>query len=278
MIFLAGTFMMIWQKQQNGWLVAAVFLVVTLVCASWKMWYFGCSFGQRSFIEYYALMAVPFGYFMTWVFSKRSIVVQTVLLFVVFVLVYFNLRYTVALYQYERCYYGSTWDWDHYFRSVERAGVISPVRQVQSFENDFENLALSPVFRPSKIFTRSGLYSVAANDKSGITPLFSIRLDEFRYPYPKRMEVELWALKPGSSHTGASLEYTLSRGQEILFRDGQPLDSVLKSSQTWSKVVKTFIIPDVFDSSLLVRMFLRNPGKAMVFVDDLRIRYRYGWR
>ena len=194
-----------------------------------------------------------------------------------FLFVYFNLRYSVALYRFERCYYGSTWDWDHYRRSVARAGIISPVPRIQSYENDFENLALSPVLKPSKLFTRSGLYSIAAREPGGLTPVFTTRLDEFGYPYPKMMEVEAWVFKPGARYTGASLNYTLHRRSEVIFCDEQPLDSVLRAPLTWSKVSKTFIIPDVNDSSLQISVFIKNPQDHFLFVDDLKIRFHYRW-
>ena len=277
LIMLLGIAGMIVRKRANGRLIALVFIMVTMVCASWKMWYFGCSFGQRSYIEYYAILAVPMGYFITWIFNMRRLIASTILLFVVFLFVYFNLRYTISFYRFERCYYGSTWDWDHYLRSVQRAGIISPVGQIKSFENDFENLALSPVVRPSKIFTCSGLYSISSDKNAGTTLLYSARLDEFGYPYPKMMEVEAWFLKPGNRITDASLSYTLNRGREILFSDDQPLDSLVQKPLTWSKVGKTFIIPDVNDSSLQINVFIKNPKHVLLFADDLKIKFRYHW-
>ena len=277
LIMLLGIAGMIVRKRANGRLIALVFIMVTMICASWKMWYFGCSFGQRSYIEYYAILAVPMGYFITWIFNMRRLIASTILLFVVFLFVYFNLRYTISFYRFERCYYGSTWDWDHYLRSVQRAGIISPVGQIKSFENDFENLALSPVVRPSKIFTCSGLYSISSDKNAGTTLLYSARLDEFGYPYPKMIEVEAWFLKPGNRITDASLSYTLNRGREILFSDDQPLDSLVQKPLTWSKVGKTFIIPDVNDSSLQINVFIKNPKHVLLFADDLKIKFRYHW-
>jgi len=277
LMFIAGTVMMIVHGKSNGWHVAAIFLLVTMICATWKMWYFGCSFGQRSFIEYYAVLAVPFGYLFTRIFGMRRFIGSTVLLFIIFLFAYFNLRYTVSLYRFDHCYWGSTWDWDHYLRSVERCGILSPVHQVQSYENDFENLALSPVIRPSRVFTHSGLYSIAAMEKGGITPLYSVRLEDFGYPWPKMVEVEGWVLKPGIGATGASLSYTLNREGATLFGDDQPIDSLVKNRLSWTKVSKTFIIPDVNDSSLRISIFMRNPGKALLYLDDLHLRYRYKW-
>ena len=276
-LFIAGIIMMLFQKKHNGWLIAALFVAVTFICASWKMWYFGCSYGQRSFIEYYTILAVPFGWFVTHLFKMRSFFVTTLLFFLIFLFSYVNLRFTFSLYRFERCYYGSTWDWDHYLRTIERSGIISPIHQVQSYENDFENMALSPVFKPSPVFTRSGQYSIAANEKGGHTPLFSTRLYEFGYPFPKMMDVEVWVLKPGNRVSGASLKCTLNRGTEVLFVDEQPLDSLMKYPATWTKVSKTFIIPEANDSTLQISLFISNPRQALIYVDDLHVRYRYTW-
>ncbi len=276
-LFLAGLVIMIIKKKANGWSIAAIFLAVTVICASWKMWYFGCSLGQRSFIEYYTVLALPFGYVTEKVFRTRKFLVTTILLFAVFLLTYFNLRYTISLYRFDRCYYGSTWDWDHYLRTVERAGIISPVHQMKSYENDFENLALSPVPHPSTVFTRSGQYSIAANTTGGITPLYTARLNDFGYPWPKMMDVDVWVLKPGALATGAVLGYTLSHGNEVLFGEEQPVDSLLQSPLTWSKISKRFIIPDVNDSSLVVSVFVRNPLRSLFYVEDLKIQYKYKW-
>ena len=277
LFFLAGILLMLVRRRQNGWMIALLFMVVTLICASWKMWYFGCSYGQRSYIEYFTLFAVPFGYLVTEVFNARRFWLSTTLLFLMFLFTYVNLRITLSLYRFERCYFGSTWDWDHYLRSLGRAGIIPPVHPLQSYENDFENLARCPVFKPAVIFTRSGQYSIAAREKGGDTPLYSTTLGEFGYPYPKMMEVEVWGLKPGSRPTGASLRYTLNRGPVVLFSDSQPMDSLVKNSLTWSKVSKSFIIPDVTDSSLQISLFVDNPRRAPLFIDDLRITYRYHW-
>ena len=91
------------------------------------------------------------------------------------------------------------------------------------------------------------------------------------------MEVEVWVFKPGNRPTGASLSYTLSRGNGILFGDEQPIDSLVKNPMIWSKVCKNFIIPDVYDSSLQVNIFIRNPEHALLYMDDLQLRYRYKW-
>jgi hypothetical protein len=278
LIFFTGMIIMIMNKTQNGKLIVALFLIVTIICASWKMWYFGCSFGQRSYIEYYTLFAVPFGWVVTELFKNRHFFLSVILFFFIFFFTYVNIRMTIVLYRFERCYYGSTWDWDHYIRYVERAGIISPVEQPQSFKNDFENLALTPVKKPSVVFTHSGQYSIVTEKRSDITPLFSVPLNEFGDPVPKMIDVEAWIFKPGSLQTGASLSYTFSRDQKVLFDDELKIDSAVKKPMTWVRVNKTFIVPDIYDTNLRIDVFIFNPKRLIFYIDDLRIHYDYSWK
>jgi hypothetical protein len=270
-------FLMIFRRRQNGWPVLLIFLAVVYICGSWKMWYFGCSYGQRSFIEYYALLAVPFGWLTTSLFRNTKVFPSMVLFFLLFLFTWFNLQMSASLYRFERCYYGSTWDWDHYHRTLERAGILSPVMQMKSYKNDFENMALSPVVKPSQVFTRSGGYSIAASEKGGFTPLYTTRLESFGHPYPKTMRVETWLLKPSVLPTGAMLAYTLSRGNEVVFGDNLFIDDSLKKPLTWQRVSKTFIIPDVFDSTMQISLFIANPHHVLLYADDLKMRFQYRW-
>ncbi|MCX6304420.1 MAG: hypothetical protein NT040_05595 [Bacteroidetes bacterium] len=275
--FLTGTFMMILRRRSNGWLIAAVFILVTLVCASWNMWYFGCSYGQRSYVEYYTILSVPLAWLVTGVFSNRSLVVKTIVLFLVFFTVYANLRHSAVLYRLDRCYFGSTWDWDHYLRTVERSGVISPVSRINSYQNDFENLALCPVRHPSMIFTHSGEYSIPCDGKSKRTPLYSAGMYEFKYPWPKQMDVDLWILSPGRRSGRTTLSCNTARGDNPVFSDSRDLSAPFAAPLVWTHVSEKFIIPDVNDSSLRINVFIDNPDGALFYVDDLAIRFHYDW-
>jgi hypothetical protein len=241
------------------------------------MWYFGCSYGQRPYIEYYTLFAIPAGWFLTTLFKPGKFIPKALLFFLLFLLIYSNIRMTVSLYRYERCYYGSTWDWDHYMRSVERAGIISPIKQTQSFSNDFENMALCPVKKPSMVFTHSGQYSITTEKKSERTPLFSIPLTAFGYPVPKMISVGAWILKPGTQPTGATLSYSFLRDGAVLYNEELNLDGVVKDPLTWTRVSKNFIIPDLYDSTLKINIFIRNPKRKLIYMDNLCLKYKYRW-
>ena len=277
LFMLAGMVIMVIRKKQNRWLIIALFGLVTLVCASWKMWYFGCSFGQRSYIEYFTILAIPLGWFITMVTANRNFLLKTLLIFLLMLTVYANIRYTTGYYRFDRCYYGSTWDWDFYRRTYERAGVISPVHSMSSYRNDFENMAIYPVLKPSHLFTHSGQYSVYAGGDPEKTPLFTAHLYEFGYPWPKQFSAEAWIMKLNTRETGACLGFAAIRGDRVVFSDSVPLDSLLKQPLNWTRISKNFIIPDFSDSSLTLKLYIANPLRKPLFADDLSMSFSYSW-
>ena len=274
----AGILTMLFRRSANAKAIAFQFVAVTLVCASWKMWYFGCSFGQRSFVEYYAILAVPLAFTVDQATSGRRRIAATAGWFVLLFTVYFNLRYTVATYRFDRCYYGSTWDWDYYCRALQKAGILQPETPPGSYVNDFENLALSPVKKPSVLFTRSGQYSVATSAGPVVTPLWSARLGEFRYPYPKFLTASVWLLKNSQRPTGAALVWVVAKGGKALFSDRAPIDSTVTETGTWCRLTARFILPDVTETDVTIGLGILNPERASLFADDLRLDYGYSWK
>jgi hypothetical protein len=272
---LAGMVYMVILKKQNGWLLLAVFFAVTYLSASWKMWYFGCSYGQRSYIEYMALFAVPLGWIFAQLLRMRRMLPAGLLFFLLFLTTWFNLRYAFSLYRFERCYYGSVWDWPHYRFWLGKAGVLWPVPPPDSFVNDFENLAIFPGIKPSEIFTRSGQYSVAANQHE--TTLFTVDLIKRGNPIPNRAAVTFWMLKPGSQPTGATLVFAFSRDTTVIFSSHFPLDPVVLRPMAWTLVRKTFIIPDLNNPAQRIRIYISHPVRSVFFMDDLEVKYLNNW-
>lgn len=71
------------------WLAITVFLVVMIyVLSSWWCWWYGGSFGQRSFVDFYGLMAIPLAAAIHWGLSKKYF--KFLFIPFVFVLIFFN--------------------------------------------------------------------------------------------------------------------------------------------------------------------------------------------
>lgn len=112
-LMIAGLVIMLWKKRSNAWPIAFVFLISSFLFASWWNWTFGCSFGARSFVEYYVILAIPLCWLIGSVLQKGTRYFKFGVLPALLLLAIVNVK---MLYAYDDCYYGSTWDFTEYLR------------------------------------------------------------------------------------------------------------------------------------------------------------------
>ncbi|PKP33149.1 MAG: hypothetical protein CVT99_01480 [Bacteroidetes bacterium HGW-Bacteroidetes-16] len=115
MLFSIGY--MIFQKQSrsNGVLIGILFLVLSYVLSCWWQPEFGCSFGARNFVEYYALFALALGYGYQSII-KKGWLIQSIFWLMIALMIAYNLKMT---YSWDGCFYGvGYWDWNTYWHVV----------------------------------------------------------------------------------------------------------------------------------------------------------------
>ncbi len=108
---IIGIALLIKDKRLSGYFFAVLFILISYIFASWWCWWFGCSFGARSFVEYYAVLIIPFCYLIKKTIENKY---TRILVFVAIgVCCYLNLDME---YYYDGCFYGDTWDFASYFK------------------------------------------------------------------------------------------------------------------------------------------------------------------
>jgi hypothetical protein len=101
------------KKKFTGIPILLLLLILAYSLSCWWSWYFGCSFGARSYVEYYALFSYPllFG-LQNAARSKKWLFIGMIFLIVMACIINIKLSYT-----YDNCFYGSSdWDWTEYIR------------------------------------------------------------------------------------------------------------------------------------------------------------------
>lgn len=79
-----------WKNKFNMGTIFLIFLISLYAFSSWWCWWFGGAFGQRSFVEFYALLAIPYAYLVSLVFSQKYWLVKILFLFIWVVLLYYG--------------------------------------------------------------------------------------------------------------------------------------------------------------------------------------------
>lgn len=120
-LILPGAMVMFFRKEADRWLVPVIFLILLYMTSSWYAYHFGCSFGQRSYVEYLALFSLPLASFMRWSFRPAYPFLMIVLLVLMGYLVYVNLGLTRV---YQKCHFGGDWEWPPYRMYYLKADIF----------------------------------------------------------------------------------------------------------------------------------------------------------
>lgn len=112
MVLAVAGMVMGWRRrQQSGLAMAIIFLLATYVFASWWAWWFGGAFGHRCYVEYYALLALPLGMVVAWIWEHRLAAVKWAGIGLCLGFVYVNLKMTTL---YAPPWDGPAWTMDSY--------------------------------------------------------------------------------------------------------------------------------------------------------------------
>lgn len=117
LFILPGFYLMFKNKPFLGVGIICLFILISYVFASWWSWNFGCAFGNRCFVEYYAVLFLPIGYFFQKIISPGTASRKILLLLIILVFSFFNLN---ATYHYDGCWYGGIWDYAGYWELITK--------------------------------------------------------------------------------------------------------------------------------------------------------------
>lgn len=122
LLALAGIVLGFKKNKIENFFIFSTFIIVSLLCASWWNWWFGCSYGARNFVEYYALFAFPAADFL---FSRQIKLQKIIVWLFAFLCIVININ---MLYYYDGCFYGGEWDWNSYLK-LSHYLIIQPPLQ-----------------------------------------------------------------------------------------------------------------------------------------------------
>lgn len=115
---LIGLGIMAARREAMGWYGLGLFAICAYLFSCWWQWYFGCAFGQRSYVELYPILAFGIAQFLQWVSERlpRPAQVATWCVLIVMCLLVTN-----HMYHFKLCYIGQgDWDWAFWWGEVVR--------------------------------------------------------------------------------------------------------------------------------------------------------------
>jgi hypothetical protein len=176
--------------------------------------------------------------------------------------------------KFNKCFFGSTWDWPQFSNQLEHAGLLSGYNKKYVFENDFENGAISYTNRISDSIFRSGMHSLQILPYKEYTPCYSILANDLGGKLPQYIDVDFWVFNPGNLSVGASLVCSMDNNNSNVAWQSKAIPSLINKPPSWNKVHSRFYVPSVMTRETWIRFYFWNPQKATFFVDDLNVMFK----
>lgn len=99
------------RQVQNGRLVLLSFVLLSYVFSCWWAWWFGCAFGQRSYVEYFTLLSIPLAYGI----AQLKLMSSTKRIAIIAIMVICCAYTSKMAMSIDYCFEGSkNWDWQAY--------------------------------------------------------------------------------------------------------------------------------------------------------------------
>ncbi len=116
LLILASLIYSIFKLKSNRFIGIISFIWIAYITASWHCFYFGGAYGQRSYIEFTAIFALPFGFFLQQIFEKRKAFLKILVSVLLIVFTYYSINFENHS---GRCFGGELWDWAYFKNKID---------------------------------------------------------------------------------------------------------------------------------------------------------------
>ena len=290
-IFMISGFYFTWKMNRSIFFAMFLFFIINLmIIASWPTWWYGGSLGQRTFMESYAFLALPFGYFLQWL-GQRKFYIKTILYSVFLLFIVLNLFQTWQYMNFiidpsrmTRSYYWRIFGKTHVNPKDRKhlEAVENPGKGELKFENeyfkkilgyyDFEQNDQNFSRYQTAEFARTGKYSLKLTPEFHFSPGIEIKFKDLTnresvwiratgYVYFKSSAREaLASLVTTCNHNGSAINYQTVDIEKENFLPNQ-----------WHKVTVDYETPVVSDRKDLLQVYFWYRGKDTLYLDDFII-------
>jgi hypothetical protein len=279
----------LWRKSkwQFFWMIGFLITLVWLV-ASWWNWYYGDSFGQRVFIDFYAVLALLLA---TAINGFRKKVIKTGIVTLLLILCIVNL---VQTWQYSRgiihAYAMNKAKYWHVFlktsddyRNLFSGPIDIPPHKtdlktpVRVFENDFENDQEGWISSGRKAYpaAKSGNFVSELDQNQRYSSALSLTGDSLivgRKDLYARVEAFILdkdRLASASSKLVVSLSDQFGKNYYLNAWDVNEMPP--SKSDEWRRIEFGFQLPEVLNINDQMKIYLWQKGNGTLLADDFRI-------
>jgi hypothetical protein len=284
LLALGGLYIIAKKSKFQFWSMILFFILLTYITASWWNWYYGPSFGQRPFIEFYPVFALLLAVLITSFKRERD---QKIFLGVIALLVSLNLlqsfQYVKSIISpwnmnFEKYRYTFLRTSPKYYSCLGGSNDIVPYPGekvlLRNVTNNYENQYIN--WTHSKIASTGAEHKNVADFKnrefnSACDIIADSALLKYRLLYA---QIRLDRNEPvASGKAGALMGIVMSNGKKKRYHyQTFPINEIPnKSSNQWKTYTYSVELPRVQKTGDVIRFYIWNKNKQELLIDNFRI-------
>jgi len=265
------------------------FIINLWIVSSWSCWWYAQSMGQRAFVQSYALMAIPLGYFISYLVNKKILVKFVFVLLGIFFIILnlfqgWQLRNEVIS--------GDRMTYEYYIKTFGKTKASKEDRKlllISRFfgggketidkELDFtKTTAYSNSFEKVKQTHRCdslsyyGKSSLKMDSTIRFSPSFKAKYKDLTTEYYAWIRASVWVYPVHKiSETPVSFVVTFShKGKAYKYRTIDLTQEDLKLNE-WNKISMDYLTPEVRSTEDELSAYIWNRGKKEIFFDNMEV-------
>jgi hypothetical protein len=267
---VVGLFFLAKRSKYQFIALVPVWAIIVFVISSWHDWKYGFSFGSRAYIDFYALLALPFAFLAGFLSARKT--AFTLFVFTCAVLVTHNF---IQHYQYaNHIIHPGAMNKERYWTIFLRTGkkfedTLSRLPYHMESEGDCNEMEGAVDWPGMETIhkgpARSGKSSSRIDSIAPYSAGFCKKMSDEIFDAPCRVQISAWVMKKDEKDNGALIVSRLS-SDSTLFVKEIPLPANMKKGE-WRNIKTTIEIPKrMTDPEFLKVFFLRHEGT--LYVDD----------
>ncbi|MES2565278.1 MAG: hypothetical protein V4565_00325 [Bacteroidota bacterium] len=292
MLLAVCGFVTLYKKNKTVFFPLTLYVLINFyIIASWSCWWYASSYSSRALIPSYVFMAIPLGFFLQYVLSKKIGILFIALIVSLISLNIFQTwqssrgiidgaRMTKALYK--SVFLQTTYmtEEQQKLMLIDKYGIASETFNYADTLNyqisyshrlDFEDDLKGYPYATSAVF-HSGQKSVVTNPNNPYAPsIFSPYKDITKKSFVwVRASAWIYSDHQLDSLAAALVINMTHKDMSYKYRE-EPVAGHHFQKGTWNRVEKYFLTPDFMDKRDKIHVFFWNRSDKDIFVDDVKM-------
>lgn len=294
MIFAILGFYFLYKANIKIFAALFLFFIINLyIISSWSCWWYAGGFGHRAFVQSYALMSLPLGYFIQYVFRK-SIITKVIISTIFILLIVLNLFQAWQLrnsilssnrmtYDYYVSSFGKT-KVDYYKKAklclIDRSKSDSLTNESHYKKSILKTFDFEQVAKRSKYCTDSisynGNYSYKIDSTIKFYSLLKIPYKDLTTSYYAWVRVNMFVyIDKDFANSSVKLAMFFSHKGKLYHHKSIDFAKLRKNGKIqpdrWNKIKMDYLTPEIRSKNDILNIQLLNRGKKSVYIDDISI-------